>query len=84
MQRFDDETYYRPQDEAMRLIGTVGSLAVQRHEDKGPPYVKFGSRVLYLGADLNSWLDSRRIEPRGNSKRPRDAVHAAETAAAAA
>ena len=64
MKRFDPDVYYRPADEAMRLIATVGSLALWRHQGKGPPFTKFGHRVLYLGADLNAWLDARRVEPR--------------------
>ena len=63
MQRFDPDRYYRPADEAMRLIATVGSLALWRHQGKGPPFTKFGHRVLYRGADLNSWLDKHRVEP---------------------
>lgn len=63
MHRFEPDKYYRPQDEAMRLLGTVGGLALQRHRGDGPPYTKLGRRVLYLGEDLNRWLDERRIEP---------------------
>ena len=64
MQRLQPDTYYRPNDPAIRLFGTPGSLAVQRHKGGGPPFVKLGGRVLYLGSDLNDWLDKHRIEPR--------------------
>ena len=64
MTRFESEKYYRPADEAMRLIATVGSLALWRHLGKGPPYTKFGHRVLYLGEELNAWIDAHRVEPR--------------------
>ena len=64
MRRFDDDTYYRPSDEAMRLIATVGGLAQWRHFGKGPPFTKFGQRILYLGADLNHWMDEHRVEPK--------------------
>ena len=40
MQRFDDDTYYRSNDPAMQLLGTPGSLAVQRHKGEGPPFIK--------------------------------------------
>ena len=63
MQRFESGRYYRPADEAMRLIATAGSLALWRHQGKGPPFTKFGHRVLYLGDDLNRWLDEPRVEP---------------------
>ena len=63
MTRFQDDHYYRPADEAMRLIGTVGTLAIWRHRGEGPPFTRFGRRVLYRGDDLNAWLDSHRVEP---------------------
>ena len=63
MQRFEPDRYYRPADESMRLIATEGSLALWRHKGTGPPYTKFGHRILYFGADLNAWLDARRVEP---------------------
>ena len=31
---------------------------------KSSPCTTFGHRMLYLGADLNAWLDARRVEPR--------------------
>ena len=64
MRRFDDNTYYRPTDEAMRLIATVGTLAQWRHYAKGPPFTKIGRRILYLGRDLNRWIDEQRVEPK--------------------
>ena len=64
MRRFDENTYYRPVDEAMRLIGTVATLAQWRHYCKGPPFTKFGRRILYLGRDLNRWIDEHRVEPK--------------------
>lgn len=36
--------------------------------------------MLYLGADLNAWLDARRVEPRGNSRRKRDREEGTEAA----
>ena len=64
MRRFDDNTYYRPSDEAMRLIATVGGLAQWRHYGRGPAFTKFGRRILYLGRDLNRWMDEHRVEPK--------------------
>ena len=64
MKRFEPDLYYRPQDPAMRLLGTPGSLAVQRCKGGGPPFTRMGRRVLYLGRDLNAWLDAHRVEPR--------------------
>ena len=61
--RFNDDTYYRPSDDAMRLIAAVGVLAQWRFYGKGPPYIKFGRRILYWGRDLNCWMDKHRVEP---------------------
>ena len=63
MHRFDADRYYRTTDHELTIIGTRGTLAQWRHRGEGPKYVRFGNRVLYLGADLNAWLDSRIVEP---------------------
>ena len=63
MYRFDPDKYYRPQDDAMRLIAKEGTLAVWRHLGKGPAYFRTGSRIFYRGLDLNAYLDACRVEP---------------------
>ena len=63
MDRFAEDRYYRPQDPALRLIATVGSLALWRHQGKGPAFHKLGRKILYHGRDLNRWLDEHRVEP---------------------
>lgn len=40
-----------------------GTLAVWRLQGKGPPYVKFRSRVRYLLSDLDAWLDAQTVRP---------------------
>lgn len=55
----------------MRLIATVGTLAVWRHEGRGPPYLRVGNRILYSGADLNAFLDACRVEP---TEKPRNSM----------
>ena len=64
MRRFSNDEFYFATDDAMRLFGTSGSLALRRHRGQGPPFFKIGRRVLYLGKDLNKFIDSRRVEPR--------------------
>ena len=63
MRRFDEDRYYRTHDPELALVGTRGTLAQWRCHGEGPRYVKFGHRVLYLGAELNSWLDARIVDP---------------------
>ena len=64
MTRFNPEQYYRAGDPALSVIATTGTLAVWRHQGRGPRFIKFGNRVLYLGSDLNAWLDSHLVEPK--------------------
>ena len=69
MKRFDPDTYYRTDDPALEIIGTRGTMSQWRHRGEGPRYVRLGGRVLYLGTDLNQFLDSRIVE----TARPRAA-----------
>ena len=64
MYQFEDSRYYRTNDPALEVIGTRGTMAQWRHRGEGPRYVRFGNRVLYLGSDLNGWLDAHRVDPR--------------------
>ena len=63
MFRFDPDRYYRTTDQELRLIATRGTLSQWRHRGEGPPYVRFGNRVLYRGSELNAWLDAHIIHP---------------------
>ena len=64
MYRYDEARYYRTTDKELQLIGTSGTLAQWRHRGEGPPFVRFGNRILYAGNDLNSWLDKHRVDPK--------------------
>ena len=63
MHRFEPDRYYRTDDPALELIATRGTLSQWRHRGVGPRYVRLGGRVLYLGRDVNEYLDSMVIEP---------------------
>ena len=63
MNRFDDDKYYRTADPALEVIATRGTLAQWRHRGEGPPYIRFGNRVLYRGLDLNRYLDRHVVTP---------------------
>ncbi len=63
MERFAPDRYYRPTDPELAVIATPGTLCQWRHQSRGPRYCKLGNRVLYLGRDLNEWLDSHMIDP---------------------
>lgn len=63
MRQFDPARYYRTDDPALAVLATRGTLSQWRHRGEGPPYVKFGNRVLYRGDDLNRWIDSHLVRP---------------------
>jgi hypothetical protein len=37
------------------------TLAKMRCRGGGPPYLKLGRRVVYVGSDLDGWLSGRRV-----------------------
>jgi hypothetical protein len=55
--------FYRPQDDELRNIAAVQTLAKWRHEGRGPPYHEAGRNILYLGADVLAWLEGRKVVP---------------------
>ena len=63
MRRFEDDRYYTTRDSELRLIATPGTMAQWRCRGEGPPFVKYGNRVLYEGQALNEFLDAHRVEP---------------------
>ena len=63
MRRFERDRYYVTTDRELELLGTPDALAKKRSRGEGPRYHKVGRRVLYLGADLNGYLDQCAIDP---------------------
>lgn len=63
MKRFEPDRYYRPTDPELAVIAMPGTLRQWRYQGRGPRYYKSGNRVLYLGRDLNEWLDRHMIDP---------------------
>lgn len=61
---FDPAKLYPANDPEIEVLGTYSTLASWRHEGRGPAFIKVGTRVLYRGSDLNSWLESRTVRPR--------------------
>lgn len=56
--------YLTPREASATTGRTVGTLANWRSAgDKGPPYVRSGSRILYPADLLSDWLDSTLISP---------------------
>lgn len=63
MRRFDDDRYYLTTAPELAVLATRGTLSQWRHRGEGPPYLRFGNRVLYRGSELNNWLDEHVIHP---------------------
>lgn len=55
------ETYYRPDADELRPIAAKQTLASWRCSGKGPTFHHSGSRILYKGADILTWLDENRV-----------------------
>jgi hypothetical protein len=41
------------------------TLAMWRHDDEGPPYVKVGRLCFYYESHIKEWLKSRVVVPTG-------------------
>ncbi len=58
---WDDPVFLNPHAAASLLGGiSVRSLERWRLEGFGPPFVKFGKRVMYAKSDLLRWAESRK------------------------
>ena len=67
MYRFDDDRYYVTSDSELTILASRGTLSQWRHRGEGPPYSRFGNKVLYRGRDLNAWLDTHVVTPTVNT-----------------
>ncbi len=64
---FEDNRTYVLGDPELNVLGTREKLAQWRHRMVGPPWVKIGRKVAYLGADLNDWMAANRTDPSKSS-----------------
>ena len=60
---FDQSALYRSTDPALLKIVRPQTWRKWRHLGIGPAYLRIGNRIFYRGADLNRFLESKRIEP---------------------
>ena len=70
---FSAARLYRPQDEQMRQIASVGQLSQWRFHKRGLPFIQIGKNVYYSGHDLIRYLNEQRVEPRAPAAAPADA-----------
>ena len=59
MQIFEDSETYSQKDAATTLRKSESWFERSRWAGTGPRYIKIGRSVLYLGKDLNAWLESQ-------------------------
>ena len=57
----DPSDFLTPTEAAEYLRLSPITLAQWRSKDRGPAFVKFGSAVRYLRADLDDWAAAQRV-----------------------
>ncbi|MEO9825047.1 MAG: MerR family transcriptional regulator [Paracoccaceae bacterium] len=60
---FEQRRTYILGDPELGVLGTREKLAQWRYRRVGPPWIKIGRKVAYLGADLNAWIAAQRTDP---------------------
>lgn len=60
---FEPKKFYTAADVRAHLRLGTSTLANWRHDGKGPPFVKCGSRILYPGDALIEWLERNLVKP---------------------
>lgn len=60
---FESGRSYVLGDPELDVIGSREKLAQWRHQGKGPAYYKLGRKIVYLGNDLNAWVERQRTDP---------------------
>lgn len=67
MSTHTDDDLLDPAEVAGLLHKTEGGLGQWRWQNKGPRYVKIGSRVFYRRRDIRDYLDSVTVMTQGGN-----------------
>jgi len=52
------------QEQVSKALGVeVSTLAFWRSTGKGPMFIKSGTKVMYLAADINDYIERNRMKP---------------------
>lgn len=60
---FENNRSYVLGDPELDIIGDREKLAQWRHKRTGPAYYRLGRKIVYRGADLNTWANANRVDP---------------------
>ncbi len=60
---FENNRSYVLGDAELDIIGDREKLAQWRHKRMGPAYYRLGRKIVYRGADLNTWANANRVDP---------------------
>ena len=60
---FEDGRTYGLGDPELEFIGSKQKLAQWRYRKYGPAWITVGRKILYVGSDLNDWLEANRVDP---------------------
>lgn len=55
--------FHKPEAAGAQIGVTQGTLAKWRCAGTGPAFIRIGGRILYKQADLDAYLEARRVEP---------------------
>lgn len=55
--------FHKAESAGAHIGVTSGTLAKWRCAGTGPAFIRIGGRILYKEADLDAYLEARRIEP---------------------
>jgi hypothetical protein len=61
---FENNRSYVLGDPELEIIGDRDKLAQWRHKRMGPAYYRLGRKIIYRGADLNTWAEANRVVPK--------------------
>ena len=66
---FENDRNYIPGDPELEIIGDRDKLAQWRHKGRGPAFYRLGRKIVYRGADLNTWVEAGRVDPASNGEK---------------
>lgn len=58
----ENDPLLHPREAAKELKSAYGTLAIWRHQNRGPNYVKIGGRVYYRRSAIEEYLDARTVK----------------------